>query len=157
MVFEIVEVEELSSDNGHLYSVILDNGDNTLLDEFFETNRGRRNELNDLLERLMAMKNKTGFRRDFFTHNEGSPGDGIAVLKSGSMRLYCIYFDKSTIIVGGGGIKKVRVWQSDDKLSEVVQLLEKISRRINRAIKEREIVLCDDGTLEFNEVNKFEL
>ncbi len=108
MEFEIVEIEELSSDLAHAYSVFVDDSDYTLIDKFFEENKDYSTELADILERLTAMKNKTGFRREFFTHNEGSPGEGLAVLKSGEMRLYCIYFDRTIIIFGDGGVKHVR-------------------------------------------------
>ncbi len=157
MEFEIIEIEELSSDIAHTYSVILDDGEYTLFDKFFEENKEHGEELKDILERLTAMKNKTGFRRDFFTHNEGSPGEGIAVLKSGEMRLYCIYFDRTVIIFGDGGLKQVRAWQDDKALTEKVELLRKISQRITTAIREKDIVIQDDGVIRFNNETTFEI
>ncbi len=150
MEFEIVEIEELSGYRTHVYSVMIGDDGYTLLDKFFDENSENEEELNDILERLTAMKNKTGFRREFFTHHEGVPGEGIAVLKSGEMRLYCIYFDKTVIIFGDGGMKKVRTWQEDAELSEKVGLLRRISQKINAEIREKNIVIQDNGIIKLN-------
>lgn len=91
MRFDIVEIEELSGPYAHIYSVSIDNAESTLIDNFFESNKQYKKELQQIASTLKNMGCRTGCRRGFFTMNEGSPGDGVSVLKAGQMRLYCIY------------------------------------------------------------------
>ncbi len=53
--------------------------------------------------------------------------------------------------------EQVRTWQDDSKLRGKVELLRKISQRINAAIKERDIVIQENGAIKFNNETIFEI
>ena len=97
MNFDIEEIKELSGDAASIYSVTMEGEENTLLEQFFEENAEYDEELTEILNKLYVMGKETGCRWDNFKHNEGSPGDGVSVLKAGRLRLYCLYVD-STIV-----------------------------------------------------------
>ena len=115
MYFEIVELDEFSGDKAHIYSVCVDGNDNSLFDEFLLENEQYQDWLNEILVKLQNMGNNTGCRRGFFRHEEGKPGDGVAALRVGQLRLYCLYFDNTAVIFGSGGYKSpdIRSYQED--------------------------------------------
>jgi hypothetical protein len=97
------------------------------------------------------MGKETGCRWDNFKHNEGSPGDGVSVLKAGRLRLYCLYVDSTIVCFGSGGYKspEIRAYQEDPELNERVEQMKAIAERINKAIKEKDIEI-KDGKLNIN-------
>ena len=110
-----------------------------------------KSEIKNILERLRTINEKTGARESFFKPNEGKPGDLVCALfdvPNSNLRLYCIRFGSSLIILGGGGEKKksVKALQEVDKLKEENYLLREISARIAERIKEKEITFSYDGT-----------
>ena len=60
------------------------------------------------------------------------------------LRLFCIRYGTEIIILGGGGVKEVRAWQDDPKLSSEASLTIKIAKHINQAIKDKDIEYSDD-------------
>ena len=64
------------------------------------------------------------------------------------MRLYCIRYGNSLVLLGGGGFKpkSIRKLQEENKLREENYLLRKISALITERIKTGEIQFSDDGT-----------
>jgi hypothetical protein len=111
------------------------------------------------LKRLVAIGNITGAREHYFKINEGIPGDGVCALfdlPGKKLRLYCIRYATSIVIVGGGGEKKVRKFQEDEKLEDENYLLRDLSAVITKRIIEGKIWYSDDdmefeGNLEFND------
>lgn len=108
-------------------------------------------EILNILERIRTINEKTGARESFFKPNEGKPGDLVCALfdvPNSNLRLYCIRFGNSLIILGGGGEKKktIKAFQEVDKLKEENYLLRKISAQIAERIKEKEITFSYDGT-----------
>lgn len=80
--------------------------------------------------------------------HEGTPGDGVCALydiPNKRLRLYCIVYGTVAVILGGGGIKRVRVWQDDEFLRKHAELMIRISRIISLRIKEGDIKISDDG------------
>lgn len=151
MNFDITDMPDLSGDGASIYSVTLEGENQTLLEQFFDENEGYEKELSEILNKLLTMGHKTGCRRDFFKHNEGKPGDGVAVLKAGCLRLYCLYVDSTIVCFGSGGYKSphIRAYQEDTVLNAKVVQMEEIAERINRAIKEKDIEI-KDGQLIIN-------
>lgn len=151
MNFDIEEIQELSGNAASIYSVTMEGEETTLLEQFFEENEEYKAELNEIIEKLYVMGQKTGCRWDFFRHDEGSPGDGVSVLKSGRLRLYCLYVDSTIVCFGSGGYKssKIRAYQEDVKLNQKVEQMKAIAKRINKAIKERDIEI-KQGKLNIN-------
>lgn len=151
MNFDIEEIEELSGDAASIYSVTIEGEEKTLLEQFFEENVAYETELNEIADKLSVMGQETGCRWDYFKHNEGSPGDGVAVLKAGRLRLYCLYVDSAIVCFGSGGYKgpEIRAYQENAELNQKVEQMKAIAKRINKAIVEKDIEI-KDGKLKIN-------
>ena len=151
MNFDIEEIEELSGDAASIYSVTIEGEEKTLLEQFFEENVAYETELNEIADKLSVMGQETGCRWDYFKHNEGSPGDGVAVLKAGRLRLYCLYVDSTIVCFGSGGYKgpEIRAYQENAELNQKVEQMKAIAKRINKAIVEKDIEI-KDGKLKIN-------
>lgn len=93
MNFDITEMTDLSGEMAHIYSVTLKGEEQTLFEQFFEDNAEYEEELDTIIQKLMVMGNETGCRYEFFKHHEGALADGVAALRVGQIRLYCLYFD----------------------------------------------------------------
>lgn len=151
MNFDIEEIKELSGNAASIYSVTMEGEETTLLEQFFDENAEYEEELNEILNKLYVMGQDTGCRWDNFTHNEGSPGDGVSVLKSGRLRLYCLYVDSTIVCFGSGGYKstEIRAYQEDDELNSKVEQMKAIAKRINKAIVDKDIEI-KEGKLNIN-------
>ena len=110
--------------------------------------------MNIISQKLFTMGHITGCRRDFFKHEEGKPGDGVATLKANQLRLYGLYFDRTAVIFGSGGYKPLntRAYQETKALNEKAQQMIHIARIINNAIKNRDVIINDDGSIDNIEI-----
>ena len=56
------------------------------------------------------------------------------------------------MFLGSGGYKppEIHAYQEDEKLNSKAQQMRKIAKAINEAIKNRDIVIEDDGCITFN-------
>lgn len=145
-------MEELSGSKAHIYSVTPEGAETTLLEQFFEENQNYQEELEEVLNRIIVMGKDTGCRRSYFRHDEGKPGDGVAALRVGHLRLYCLYFDNTAVFFGSGGYKppEIRAYQEDPRLNAKAEQMIEIANRINKAIMDKDIVIEEDGTLTIN-------
>lgn len=152
MNFSLVDMEEFSGRMAHIYSILPDGEESTLLEQFFQENAAYETELTTILHKLIAMGDYTGCRREYFKHNEGALGDGMAALSVGHLRLYCLYFDRTAVFFGSGGYKpeSVRAYQEVPELNAKAQQMKLIAEKINTAIKEKDIVIEDDGSVTIN-------
>lgn len=156
---KIVKLLNFSGTKTTVYSVFIDDEQKTLFDKFIQENLIHKNELKSVISRLKTISTKTGAQEHFFKQKEGSFGDGIEALydlPSSNLRLYCIRYGTSLIILGGGGIKpkNIRALQENDKLKYENYLLRKIAKIVNQRIKDRDIKFANDymnfeGELEF--------
>ena len=149
MKFEIVELLDFSGYFAGIYTTVIGENDLSLFDNFIQENIEKyTEEIGDILATIETIGYETGAREKFFKPNEGSLGDGICALYDNpdrKLRLYCIKYESSTIILGGGGMKNVRALQDDPKLKSENYLLRKISKMITDAIKEGDIRWSADG------------
>lgn len=148
--FKIVELEDFNCAAGHIYSVSIDESETTIFEMFLQENYDKyRNELEEIAHKLNIMAGITGFTDTFFKMNEGKPGDGICAVTDlkGKLRLYCIRFGNILLILGGGGRKTTRTYQEGPKLYSEIQLLQKVSEALSKAIKEKDIRIESDGSL----------
>lgn len=85
-------------------------------------------------------------------HHEEALADGVAALRVGQMRLYCLYFDKTAVFFGSGGFKppEIRSYQEDPVLNMKAQQMRDIAAKINKAIIDKDIVIEEDGSLTIN-------
>lgn len=99
MKVELVDLEEFSGNKAHIYSVLLDDAEDTLFDQFVEENGPLYpNEIREIVKELIAMGNKVGCQEHFFKLNEGRLGDGVAAVWAKRIRVYCLRYGSSLII-----------------------------------------------------------
>ena len=162
MKFKIVKLNQFSGSKTGIYSVVLNNENETLLNKFVRENGiSFKSETKNIIERLISIGHKTGASSQFFKEWEGKPGDGVCALydkPDSNLRLYCICYGTQLIIIGSGGHKPktIRALQEDTKLTEENALIKQISQQITRRIKDKDIRFTPDylnftGDLEFND------
>lgn len=153
MKFWIIEHEELSGPKAKIYSILLEGDDMTLAEHFFEDNADHEKELSEMATKLQTMGNNTGCRIQYFKENEGVPGDGMVALRCGQLRLYCLRYDSSCIIIGSGGYKPpgIAAYQEDPILKEKAYLTRKIIASINNAIIDKDLSIKNDGSIEMTD------
>jgi hypothetical protein len=109
MKFEIVKLNKFNGNRCGVYSIFIDDEQQTLFDRFLEENSILfKHEISDLVLRIQSINKKFGARQSFFKIDEGIPGDGVCALfdlPNSNLRLYCIRYGNSIIILGGGGQK----------------------------------------------------
>ena len=157
MNYEIVEMEPYSGNEAKIYSIIPQGEDKTLFEIFVNENLAAyKDEIKEILKRLMQIGHTTGARESFFKHE----GDRDFVRKYGKyiwalyddeerkLRLYCIRFANVAIIFGGGGYKdkSVMKWQDDKKLSAEVRKVMAYAESIIKQLDDGDLNWSDDGT-----------
>ena len=152
MDFDIIELADLSGEVAHIYSVTLKGDELTLLEQFFEDNAEYVEELDTIIQKLILMGKETGCRYEFFKHHEGALADGVAAIRVGQIRLYCLYFDRTAVFFGSGGYKSpnIKAYQEDLELNKKAMQMREIAARINKAIIDKDIVIDEDGSLTIN-------
>lgn len=151
MLFELREIDGLTGPKARVYSVILDGDNKTLLDQFFAENKNNTKDLLKVVSKIRVMAQDTGCRRGYFKEGEGAWADGMVALRgTGCLRLYGIYFHDAVILFGSGGYKPpgVAAYEDYPPLHAKAQQMQEVAREINRMISNKELKVCDDGTLE---------
>lgn len=152
MKFEVVKLGQFNGNKCGVYSIFVDDEQETLFERFLSENKiSFKHEIINILERIRTINSITGARENYFKLDEGKPGDGICALfdlPDSNLRLYCIRYGNSLIILGGGGEKKksVKALQEVEKLKTENYILRKISAEIAKRIRQREITFSEDGT-----------
>lgn len=151
MKFEIVKLNEYCGKNANIYSVYLEDEKLTLFDQFIENHEEKyQKELSRIDERLKIIGRTTGAREQFFKGNQGKSGDLLCYLiyeKGQILRLYCLRFGMTAIIIGSGGTKEkeFKAFQEKKELKEENYKLRKISELIYTRIKEGDLKWSKDG------------
>lgn len=162
MNYKLVKLTKFSGSEASIYSIYLFDERKTLFDIFIEGNKNLFiSELKDIYNRLKVIGYDTGARDIFFKLNEGSPGDLVCALydePDSNLRLYCIRFGNSLVILGGGGYKpkSISALQEDEKLKRENYIMREISEDIFQRLKTHEIEYTEDykdfiGNIEFYE------
>ncbi|MCX6162188.1 MAG: hypothetical protein NTV87_12755 [Ignavibacteriae bacterium] len=86
------------------------------------------------------MANKRGCLETLLSKEYGS----IYKFSEGDLRLYCLLFGKVSIVLGGGGVKKVRATQDSIELTQYVALLDFVDKEILKRIISNEIFVTDN-------------
>ncbi len=150
MNYRIVRVVQLSGRTCNIYTVIRDDATISAFDEFLQTNGPLyQKQVRDIAIRLEGMGKQSGARDYFFKHAEGRLGDLVVVVKDEPekiLRLFCIRFGNSILVLGGGGPKKVRAWEDDPVLSKAAHELIKLSEAIKEAMKDKTLRWNEEGT-----------
>ncbi len=150
MKIKLVKITQLSGNKASIYTVLIDNDNGTLFDKFIIENKiSFKSELHNLTVRLKTMGQDTGAREHFFKQFEGNPGDGVCALydePKSHLRLYCIRYGTTLVIVGGGGYKpkNIRALQEDPKLTAENHKMRSISQLITAKMSEGQIWFTKD-------------
>jgi hypothetical protein len=153
MKFEIVELEDLSGKYATIYSVIVNGDSETLFDKFLNENKDAfRSELKTIIGTIEDISHKNGARRHYFKENEGKLGDLVCAMfdtPNSNLRLYCLRFGTTVIVLGGGGYKskEIRALQEDPKLTSENYLIRGISEMIYQKMKNEDIFWKNDYEL----------
>lgn len=161
MRIRLVKLNQLSGERASIYSAIYEDDQISLFDKFLnENNISFKSELKDIVLRLKVIGGKTGAREHYFKPHEGKPGDGVCALydkPKSNLRLYCIRYGMTLIIIGGGGHKPktIKSLQDDPKLKKENLIIREISKLINEKISQGNISFTDDyydfdGNLDLN-------
>lgn len=164
MRIKLVKINKLSGNQASIYSVIYENDQVSLFEKFLAENQNSfKSELNDIVLRLKIIGTQTGAREHYFKINEGNLGDGVCALyddPSKKLRLYCIRYGTTLIIIGGGGHKPktIRELQQDPKLKNENLIMREISKLIRDKQNEGVISFTDDyyefsGSLELDNMD----
>jgi hypothetical protein len=151
MNYKLVKIKNLSGNKASIYTVYLEDEDQTLYDRFLKENfNSFKSEIIDLNQRLKTIGNDTGARHGFFKHREGIPGDGVCALYDNpdkTLRLYCVRYGTLLVVIGGGGEKpnNIKALQENDKLTIENYIMREISQDIQRRMEDGEIQFTKDG------------
>lgn len=152
MNFKLTKLHQFNGYKTGIYSINLENEQETLFERFLKENINLfKSEIIDINSRIVTINKKTGARDQFFKLKEGNPGDGVCALydePESNLRLYCIKYGSTLIVLGSGGHKpkNIRTLQENEKLKDENYLLRKISKRLTERIKNKEIKFSEDGT-----------
>jgi putative component of toxin-antitoxin plasmid stabilization module len=164
MKIRLVKLGQLSGNGASIYSVVYESDKTTLFEKFIKENRNSfKSELNNIILRLKIIGKETGARDHFFKPNQGAPGDGVWALydkPNCKLRLYCIQYGTTLLVLGGGGYKpkNIRALQEDTKLTKENGIMRNVSRLINIKMSEGDISFSEDhyefeGNLKLNDQN----
>jgi hypothetical protein len=147
--FELVEV--FQGDKAAIYSVLLNDSEDSLFEDFVEKYiDDYPNEIKNIIDRFKVMAFKTGAREQYFKIGEGRATDAVVAvcdLPDKNFRLYCIRLGSCTVIIGGGSLKHTRTYQDDLLLYKEVQLMMRVEKIIVNSIRNKEIIINNDGSL----------
>ena len=152
MKFQIIKDKTLSGRAAKIYTIKENGDDLTYLDYFIEDNIEKYSqEVGTILSKLKGMGHCTGCEWNLFEHNEGHGGDGVACIKAGRFRLYCMYFREALVICGSGGWKSpaIRSYQEDAELDKAAQQMKDVAAKINESLRKNDIEIDDDGMINF--------
>ena len=157
MGLRLVKLEQYTGTKTTIYSLYDANERKTLFEKFVEENELESlDELQDIHVRLMNIGHRFGAREQFFKEHEVKAGDMVCALfdlPEKKLRLYSIRIGIVVLILGGGGEKKVRTLQEDEKLKSENYLLRQISQELYQRLLDKDIKWSVDGTELLGDLN----
>lgn len=151
MKFTIQKMPRLSGHKASIYTVFIEEDNETLFDRFLRENKTDfPNQIKDILQRLRSVAHKTGARPEYFKLDEGKPGDGVSALYDNpnkNLRLYCIRNSNVNVILGGGGFKpkSIKALQESEKLEDENYFLRAVSQLFIKRLIEKDIYYSENG------------
>lgn len=133
-----------------LYTIRISNETKTEFEKFID-NKDVKNHRNfgSLVQRIKDVEERHGFR-DYWFRYESDP---VYALFWEKLRLYCLRWSQTIIILGNGGIKETRTYQENPHLNDCVEKLLYVSERLEKRIREREITINYDESLFEGDLN----
>jgi hypothetical protein len=145
------------------YSVVLNNGKKTLYEEFVEKHdAANKNKLYHILKWLKAIGNIYGAQSRFF-RNEAFTSDTSAlppvgkdkkpffiekgIKKNNTLRLYCLRANENVVFLYSGDVKTANKAQECPNVKPHFLLANQLTKAIDKAFKNNEIIWNEDATL----------
>lgn len=145
------------------YSICIDDKETSLFEDFIkEQTKENSKKLDHILNWLEQIGNNYGARTDYF-RPEGETADTSALPpkginrkpqytehrknKANTLRLYCLRANESVVFLFNGDIKTKRTAQECPNVRPHFKLANKLTKAIDEAFKDDEIVWNDDCTL----------
>ncbi len=98
---------------------------------------------------------RSGAKERYF-RNEGKMTDSVMALPviSSKLRQYCLRLSDRILILGNGGVKKIRTYEEDSSLKAYVITLQKFEKLLNAGVTDGSVTITE-STIETD--NIFEL
>lgn len=148
MKYELVKINDLSGKYASIYTIKIDGEESTLLGKFIADHQGTyKDDVGEILSKLEAIGKDFGARKSLFKEHEGKGGDLVVALYDDpdkNLRLYGIKYSKCLLVVGDGGVKKVRALQDDERLKETNYFIRQVSDDIAKKMQEKEMRFSND-------------
>ena len=153
--FHIIKIEDLSGRKCNIYSIASSEKGDTLFEKFIDRYCDiYKEEIDEIVNRLVVMGKAEGARIGYFKENEGKPADHVCALYDlpcRKLRVYCVRIGTSLVILGGGGPKKTGKWQEDDNLSVSARQMISFAAALFEAKDKGDICIDENGIYELIE------
>jgi hypothetical protein len=149
--FQLYEIDDLSGIKTKIYSPMLGGEGITLFEKFIDENNIQfPDEVTNLYDRLEIIGHDTGLWLESFDTNSGRFEANICTFKDlpgRFLRLFFTEFGVKCIVLGSGGLKPKSAIKRQEipKLNSEVELLERISMTLQKALKNGRIEIDDEG------------
>ena len=132
------------NDNVGMFSICFDGSAESEFEKFlneFKDNATYNRDFNVILLALSKIIDKGALER--FFRNEGRMNDNVKALAidSRKLRLYCLRISDQILILGNGGVKAIRTYQEDSKLSGYVMDLQSFDKVLLKAQKSGKVTI----------------
>lgn len=146
--YEIVRLDKLSGHRCSFYSVYVKEDNETLFDKFLKNHEAEYGEaLDNILDRIDLYAYKYGAKAKDFKFEGSKIGEFAHALRDypkKKLRLYCIRYSTTLVILGGGAPKNVDTWQEDDALKTEVEFMFEVADIIAERLESKEIRFSND-------------
>jgi hypothetical protein len=151
MKYRLIKNDQLNGNEASIYDIYLEEEHLTLFGRFIKENKNKfKNELKNIIDRLVCIGHLSGAREGRFKLKEGKPGDGVCAFydfPDRNLRVYCIGYGSLILLLGGGGPKphEMRAFQDDPKLTEENYFMRKVSSDIKQRMSDGRISISKNG------------
>ncbi len=132
------------SDKATLYTIEFENESSSELEKFMDKFSNKAELVRDYQLIMLALKHilENGALERYF-RPEGKINDNVCALpiESGKLRLYCLRLSDKIVIIGNGGIKNSRTYNTNPELSGYVLSLQDFDRILKIAIKKGDVTI----------------
>lgn len=149
MKYTLVKIEEYSGKGASIYSILPDDKDETLLDDFINLHYDSfTEEIEDIIDTIEYIGFEVGARTNIINEGKGGLYDGVFDVRDKpdiQLRLYGFKYRSTLIILGGGGQKTTRTIQEDPNLTYFQEIMKDLSKQIDERIAENDFGVSEDG------------
>lgn len=141
-------VEFIIGGKAKFYSIKFDGEELSEAEKFFDSLSEEYSKgAEALAQKIERMAERVGCPDYMFKMSESKRTDNICALYDEELRLYCLRYGNTTVILGNGGVKPkgIRTYQEKEDLYEAVKALQGIEPVIYQEIISKELRQLDSG------------